>query len=148
VQCTVHRIPHQNVNDKATVVQISYARCYAILSKDPMTSQSASHVVPHPLKEVLHQTRRKLCQDLISSVDNNLTFMRNIITNDKAWCFMYDAQISGESTGWLITPSLFRKNWWNTTLLCYHICHILQTSVFQTFFSYTSVTKPNTYVYH
>lgn len=99
VQCTVHRIPHQNVNDKATVVQISYARCYAILSKDPMTSQSASHVVPHPLKEVLHQTRRKLCQDLISSVDNNLTFMRNIITNDKAWCFMYDAQISGESTG-------------------------------------------------
>ena len=33
-----------------------------------------------------------------------------------------------------ITPSLFRKNWWNTTLLCYHICHILHTSAFQTFF--------------
>lgn len=99
---------------------------------------------PTPLKEVLHQTRRKLCQDLISSVDNNPTFMRNIITNDKAWCFMYDAQINGESTGWLITPSLFRKNWWNTTLLCYHICHILQTSAFQTFFSHIPLSQNQT----
>jgi len=99
VQCTVHRILHQNVNDNATTVQISYERCYAIFIKDLMTSQSASHVVPHPLKEMLHQTRRKICQDLISSVDDNPTFMHNIISNDKAWCFLYDTQINGESTG-------------------------------------------------
>lgn len=60
VQYTVHRIPHQNVNDIATTVQISYASCHAIFIKDLMTSQSAAHVVPHPLKEMLHQTGRKI----------------------------------------------------------------------------------------
>jgi len=99
VQCTVHRIPQQNVNDIATTVQVSYASCHAIFIKDLMTSQSASHVVAHPLKEMLHQARKNICQDLISTVDDNPTFVHNTITNDKAWCFLYDAQINGESTG-------------------------------------------------
>jgi hypothetical protein len=83
VQCTVHRIPQQNVNDIATTVQVSYASCHATFIKDLMTSQNASHVAPHPLKEMLHQTRRKICQDLISSADDNRTFVHNIVTNDK-----------------------------------------------------------------
>jgi hypothetical protein len=99
VQCTVHRILHQTVNDNATTVQISYASCHAIFAKDLMTSHNASHVVPHPLTEMLHQTRRKICQDLILPVDENPTFVRNIMTNEKAWCFLYDAQTNCESTG-------------------------------------------------
>jgi hypothetical protein len=80
VQCIVHRILAQT-NDTALTVQIS-------------------HVVPCPLTEVQHQTRKKICQDLISSVDDNPTFMHNIITDDKAWRFVYDPQTKGESTAW------------------------------------------------
>lgn len=39
-----------------------------------MTSQNSSYVVPHPITDVQHQTRKKICQDLISCVDENPTF--------------------------------------------------------------------------
>ena len=126
VQCTVNKILHQTVNDIATTVQISYASCHAIFTKDLMTSQSASHVVPHPLTAMLHQTRREICQDLIFLW---MTISHLCITSSPM-----TRHVGQANQRWHITPSLFSKNWQNTTLLCYHNCHVLQTSGFQTFF--------------
>jgi len=149
VQCTVHRIPHQNVNDIATTVQISYASCHAIFIKDLMTSRSSSHVVPHSLNEMLHQTRRKVCQDLISPVDDNPTSCTTSLpmTRHGVSCTTRKSMVSqlgdislhpcsartGETQHCCVTtPAVFSK-----------------TVLFNLFFfSYTSLTIPNMYVYH
>ena len=93
----------------AAVVGVSHGTCYKILTDD----LNMSHVTQHNVVSILTQDqgddRMTFCCDLISSADNDPTFLNRIITGDETWCFLYDPQLKRQSAIWK-TPGKRRQD--------------------------------------
>ena len=79
----------QSAGDLAAPVGISHGMCYKILTDDLNMSRVTQHSVPRILKQDQRDDRMTKCGDLISSADDDPTFLNRIITGDET-CFLYD----------------------------------------------------------
>jgi hypothetical protein len=50
----------------------------------------------------------RICGDLISSADKDMTFLNQIVTEDEPWSFLYDPQLNQQLATWK-PPSSPRK---------------------------------------
>ncbi|KAJ4431822.1 hypothetical protein ANN_20427 [Periplaneta americana] len=89
----------QSVDDIAATVGVSHGTCYKILSDDLNMSRVTQHSVPRILSQDQRDDRMTICGDLISSADDDPTFL-NRITGDETWCFLYDPQLKRQSATW------------------------------------------------
>ncbi|KAJ4451915.1 hypothetical protein ANN_03393 [Periplaneta americana] len=85
----------QSVDDIAATVGVSHGTCYKILSDDLNMSRVTQHSVQDQRDD-----RMTICGDLISSADDDPTFLNRIITGDETWCFLYDPQLKRQSATW------------------------------------------------
>ncbi|KAJ4445277.1 hypothetical protein ANN_07078 [Periplaneta americana] len=90
----------QSVDDIAATVGVSHGTCYKILSDDLNMSRVTQHSVPRILSQDQRDDRMTICGDLISSADDDPTFLNQIITGDETWCFLYDPQLKRQSATW------------------------------------------------
>ena len=93
----------QSVDDLAAAVRVSHGTCYRILTDDLNMSRVTQHSVPRVLAQDQRDDRMAICGDLISSTDDDPTFLNRIITGGDTWCFLYDPQLKRGSATW-ITP--------------------------------------------
>ncbi|KAJ4442216.1 hypothetical protein ANN_12082 [Periplaneta americana] len=63
-------------------------------------NRSQSHSVPRILSQDKRDDRMTICGDLISSADDDPTFLNRIITGDETWRFLYDPQLKRQSATW------------------------------------------------
>ena len=84
----------QSVDDLAAAVGVNHGASYKILTDDLNMSHVTQHSVPHILTQDQHDDSMMIYGDLISSADDDPTFLNRIITGDETWCFLYDLQIS------------------------------------------------------
>ena len=87
----------QSVDDLAAAVGVSHGTCYKILTVDLYMSRITQYSVPRILTQDQRDDRLAICGDMISSSDDDLTFLNRIITGDKRWCFVYDSQLKRQS---------------------------------------------------
>ncbi|KAJ4445723.1 hypothetical protein ANN_12408 [Periplaneta americana] len=73
----------QSVDDIAATVGVSHGTCYKILSDDLNMSRVTQHSVPRILSQDQRDDRMTICGDLISSADDDPTFLNRIITGDE-----------------------------------------------------------------
>ncbi|KAJ4437672.1 hypothetical protein ANN_17817 [Periplaneta americana] len=90
----------QSVDDIEATVGVSHGTCYKILSDDLNMSRVTQHSVPRILSQDQRDDRMTICGDLISSADDEPTFLNRIITGDETWCFLYDPQLKRQSATW------------------------------------------------
>ena len=84
----------QQVGDLAAEVEVSNGTCYKILTDDLNMSRVTQHSVPRILTQDQRDDSMTICDDLISSADNDPMFLNRIITGDETWCFLYDPQLN------------------------------------------------------
>ena len=65
----------QSVDDLAATLGVSYVTCYKILTDDLNMSSVTQHSVPLILTQDLRDNRMTLCGELISSADDDPTFL-------------------------------------------------------------------------
>ena len=97
-----------SVDDLAAAVRVSHGTFYKILTDDLNMSRVTQHSVPRVLTQDQRDDRMAICGDLISSADDDPTFVNRIKTGGDTWCFLYDQQLKRESATW-ITPVLPRQ---------------------------------------
>ncbi|KAJ4429326.1 hypothetical protein ANN_26330 [Periplaneta americana] len=68
------------------------------------------HSVPRIPSQDQRDDRMTICGDLISSADDDPTFLNRIITGDETWCFLYDPQLKRQSATWKTPLSPRQKN--------------------------------------
>ncbi|KAJ4436093.1 hypothetical protein ANN_18720 [Periplaneta americana] len=90
----------QSVDDIVATVGVSHGTCYKILCDDLNMSHVTQHSVPRILSQDQRDDRMTICGDLISSADDDPTFLNLIITGDETWCFLYDPQLKRQSATW------------------------------------------------
>ena len=88
----------QSVDDLEAAVGISHCTCYKIL----IDHLNMSRVIKHSVQRILTQDQRDdrmtICGDVISSADDDMTFLNRNIT--ETWCFLYDPQLKRQSATW------------------------------------------------
>lgn len=99
----------QSVDDIAAAVGVSHGTCHKILTEDLNMSRVTQHRVPRILTQDQRDDRMTICGDLISSADQDRTFLNRIITGDETWCFLYDPQLKRQSATWKSPVSPKRK---------------------------------------
>ena len=90
----------QLVDDLETVVGVSHGTYYKILADDLNMSRVTKHSVPRILTQDQRDVRLEICGDLISSADDEPTFLKRIITGGEIWCFLYDPQLELQYATW------------------------------------------------
>ena len=78
----------QSVDDLAAAVGVSHGACYKILADDLNVSCVTQHSVPRILMQDQCDDRMTICGDVIRSVDDDPTFLNQILTGDETWRFL------------------------------------------------------------
>jgi hypothetical protein len=94
----------------ATAAGISHGTCHKILSDDLNMSRITQHSVPRVLAQDQRDDRMSICGNLIDSANKDGTFLNQIITGDKTWCFLHGAQLKRQSAIWKSPSSPRKKN--------------------------------------
>ena len=84
----------------AAAEEVSHGTCYKILTDDLNMSRVTQQCVPRILTQDQRDDLIGICGDLISSADDDPTFLNRIITGDETWCFLYDPQLKRQSAIW------------------------------------------------
>jgi hypothetical protein len=108
VATLVHANRSQSLDDIAAAVGISCGTCRKILTDNLNMSRVSDHCVPRILTQD-RDGRMTICGDLISSADENETFLNRIITGDETLCFIYNLQLKRQSATWKSPSSPRRK---------------------------------------
>ena len=97
----------QSVDEFAATVGSIHDMYHKILSYDLNMSRVTQRSVPR----ILTQDQRDVhtvCGDLLSSADDDGTFLNRIIIRDETWCFLYDLRLKRQSATWKSPLSLRR----------------------------------------
>ena len=79
----------QLVEDLAAAIGVSHGTYYNIMADNLNMSRVTQHIVLRILMQDQRNDRMAICGDLISSADDDPTFL-SLITGDEIWCFLYD----------------------------------------------------------
>jgi hypothetical protein len=61
-------------------------------------SRAIQHSVPPIFKQYQPDYRKSICGDLTKSAVEDGVFLKQIITEDETWCFLYDLQLKQQLT--------------------------------------------------
>ena len=80
-------------------VGVSLVSAKKILTDD-LTCRVLRNAVPRILTQDQRDDRMTICGGLISTADDNPTFLTGIIIGDETWCFLYDLRVKRQSAIW------------------------------------------------
>lgn len=92
--------PKLTIKEITGETQISFGSVQAILHDDLGLKRVAARMVPFNLNLLQKLHRVEVCKEMLSNVDNDPNFIKNIITGDETWVYEYDTQTKYQSSQW------------------------------------------------
>ncbi|EGI65640.1 FLJ37770-like protein, partial [Acromyrmex echinatior] len=73
-------------------LNISRETIRIILHEDLGKTKVCAKFVPHTLRSDQKSTRINYFRDIVAAAENNLNFLKSIVTGNETWCFQYDPE--------------------------------------------------------
>jgi len=98
------------VREVADEVGISIGSCHQIFTEKFQMHHVSAKFMPHLLTDDQKQNHAEISQELLVNANGNENFLKNIITGDKMWVYMYDVENKMQSSQWMGKGSPQPKN--------------------------------------
>ena len=93
-------------------MSISKTVCHEILTENLGMHRIAAKFVPRLLMDDQKQNRVNVSQELLDRANGDDNFLKNIITGDETWVYVYDVETKVQSSQWVSnTPPQPKKAW-------------------------------------
>jgi len=89
------------VREVADEVDISIGSCHQIFTEKLQMRGVGAKFVPRLLTNDQKENRVEISQELLINANGNENFLKNIITGDEMWGYVYDVETKMQSSHWL-----------------------------------------------
>jgi len=106
VRQIIYEDHRRTIDEVSMLVGISHWTCHKILTEDLKMRRVTSQFLPRLLSVDQKQQRLDVCLDLKENAANDLSFLSNVVTRDKAWVYAYDPETKTQSSQWKSSVTL------------------------------------------
>ena len=91
---------HLTLREIVEEVGISRGSVYSILTEDLCMLRVLAKFIPELLTEQQKELCVEIAQDMLDCANNDLEFMKTIITGNETWVYGYDPESKFQSSQW------------------------------------------------
>jgi len=89
------------LQEVADEVGISIGSCHQIFTEKLQMRRVSAKFVPRLLTDNQKENRVEISQELLANANGNENFLKNIITGDETWVYVYDVKTKMQSSQWM-----------------------------------------------
>ena len=100
------------IRELSSECNIFFGSCQTILTENLGMRRVCAKMVPKLLSQDQKNHRIEVCQSLKERTQNDLGFIKNVITDDETWVYGYDIETKRQSSQWKSVTSPRPKKVW------------------------------------
>ena len=90
------------VRETADEVGISIGSCHEIFTEKLQMRRVSVKFVPRLLTDDQKENRVEISKELLANANGNENFLKNTITGDETWVYVYDVETKMQSSMWMV----------------------------------------------